>query len=400
MNSTVKIKRSELYQQVWEQPMMRLAKNYGISDVGLAKICRKHDIPRPPRGYWAKIQSGRKPKQIPLPEKDRDDDIEFHKTDIEGTSISCLGQEIRQQFEDEKKSDMLIRVADSLHGSHDLVRKANHDYAGLKTNEQKIIMLPEDPPLEVRTSKALLRRGLFIMDALLKALEKRGYQVSSGPKVIIQGIALRFCLHEKLDTQPVPIEEQKQSGLYEFHFSRQAEKKRVPSSSLILEIHPPRSYWSSGCQRIWRETPAKPLEGKLNSFVSGLIKLAARYKVYQEEQKRKEELRRQEEQLRKERAIQRAERQKIYKEELARFNDLLKQAEDYHKSKLIRELVDAVQKDRVSDMSGEEDQEIEQWVAWATSHADRLDPLKPSPPSILDEEDLEEEETQGFRYEW
>ncbi len=63
-------------------------------------------------------------------------------------------------------------------------------------------------------------------------------------------------------------------------------------------------------------------------------------------------------------------------------------------------LTDAVQKDRVSDISGKKDQEIEQWVTWATSHADRLDPLKPSPPSILDEEDLEEDETQGFRYKW
>jgi hypothetical protein len=54
--STKTIKRSELYRLVWQEPMIQLAKSFAISDVGLAKICRKHDIPRPPRGYWAKCQ--------------------------------------------------------------------------------------------------------------------------------------------------------------------------------------------------------------------------------------------------------------------------------------------------------------------------------------------------------
>ncbi|MDZ7736870.1 MAG: hypothetical protein U5P41_12800 [Gammaproteobacteria bacterium] len=31
----------ELYQQVWQTPMSKLAEQYGISDNGLAKICRK-----------------------------------------------------------------------------------------------------------------------------------------------------------------------------------------------------------------------------------------------------------------------------------------------------------------------------------------------------------------------
>ena len=33
-----KISRTELYEQVWTVPMARLAKDYGLSDVGLAKI--------------------------------------------------------------------------------------------------------------------------------------------------------------------------------------------------------------------------------------------------------------------------------------------------------------------------------------------------------------------------
>ena len=52
------INRKELYKKVWEMPITQLSKEYGLSDVGLAKICKKHNVPRPPRGYWArKVQT-------------------------------------------------------------------------------------------------------------------------------------------------------------------------------------------------------------------------------------------------------------------------------------------------------------------------------------------------------
>jgi hypothetical protein len=49
-NKTVTLSRKELYDQVWAEQMTKLAVRYGLSDVGLAKICKKYKIPRPPRG--------------------------------------------------------------------------------------------------------------------------------------------------------------------------------------------------------------------------------------------------------------------------------------------------------------------------------------------------------------
>ena len=62
------IDRQELYKKVWETPITRLSKEYGLSDVGFAKICKKHNIPRPPRGYWARKAAGYNVKQLPLPD--------------------------------------------------------------------------------------------------------------------------------------------------------------------------------------------------------------------------------------------------------------------------------------------------------------------------------------------
>ena len=59
--------RQEFYELVWSKPMTHLAKEFAISDVALHKICRKHDIPNPPPGWWAKKAAGKQVAQTPLP---------------------------------------------------------------------------------------------------------------------------------------------------------------------------------------------------------------------------------------------------------------------------------------------------------------------------------------------
>ena len=44
----IRLTRIELYENVWATPMRTHAKEIGMSDVGLAKICRPHNIPVPP----------------------------------------------------------------------------------------------------------------------------------------------------------------------------------------------------------------------------------------------------------------------------------------------------------------------------------------------------------------
>ncbi len=55
---SVKLTRQELYEEVWADPVSKVAMKYGISDVGLAKICKRKSIPRPPLGYWTKLAHG------------------------------------------------------------------------------------------------------------------------------------------------------------------------------------------------------------------------------------------------------------------------------------------------------------------------------------------------------
>ncbi len=51
--------REKLYEEVWKEPVLIVANRYGVSNVALAKACRKLAVPLPPRGYWARIRAGR-----------------------------------------------------------------------------------------------------------------------------------------------------------------------------------------------------------------------------------------------------------------------------------------------------------------------------------------------------
>ncbi|MGK5089929.1 hypothetical protein WDW86_20450 [Bdellovibrionota bacterium FG-2] len=58
----------EFYDLVWSTPARTLSPDLGISDVMIAKICKKHNIPKPYKGYWTKYYAGQKPKQRQLPQ--------------------------------------------------------------------------------------------------------------------------------------------------------------------------------------------------------------------------------------------------------------------------------------------------------------------------------------------
>lgn len=62
------ISREDLYRLVWTTPTVEVAKILGISDVAVGKRCKKLNIPKPSRGFWAKVQAGKDVEIPPLPE--------------------------------------------------------------------------------------------------------------------------------------------------------------------------------------------------------------------------------------------------------------------------------------------------------------------------------------------
>lgn len=65
----MEITRSDLFNQIWSEPMGTVATRYGITGNGLAKICDRLNIPRPSRSHWTRNAETRElqPKLPPAP---------------------------------------------------------------------------------------------------------------------------------------------------------------------------------------------------------------------------------------------------------------------------------------------------------------------------------------------
>ena len=64
---SLNLTRKELYELVWAKPRSEIAKLFQISDVRLGKLCRKKNVPAPPRGYWASATARRRKKKYLKP---------------------------------------------------------------------------------------------------------------------------------------------------------------------------------------------------------------------------------------------------------------------------------------------------------------------------------------------
>jgi hypothetical protein len=190
--------RQQLYELVWKQPATTLAQTYGISDVGLAKVCRRHDIPRPSRGYWAQKEAGKSPATTPLPRPEYDCKINLREVaDLPPGSAEKPSSTLKSQ----KNALPIVAVVSSLSDPHELVRRAHEKLKDARADEQGILRNKSAATLAIEVSNDSLTRALLIMDAVIKELERGGHTVKSGPTVTIQGVDLKFSLYEHLVTE-------------------------------------------------------------------------------------------------------------------------------------------------------------------------------------------------------
>ena len=65
--AVIELTREQLFDKSWSLPAIRLAAEFGISDVALSKTCKRLNVPRPPRGYWRWLEVGQKVRKPVLP---------------------------------------------------------------------------------------------------------------------------------------------------------------------------------------------------------------------------------------------------------------------------------------------------------------------------------------------
>lgn len=281
--------------------------------------------------------------------------------------------EVEQLITRESLPENKITVGPALVKPHALVAQTAQYLRAAKPSGTNGLVYPPIGKgcLDIRVTPGNLGRALRIMDALVKALETRGYSVSIDPKnkdattVSILGQMLDIRLEESVkrtDHVLTPDEKKRQkesywayAPRYDFH----------PTGQLALRI----KEWSNGKRRNWSDGDRRRLEDCLNDFLTGLIQVAAVKKARDLEWKERER------QGEKERRRQAEEEQRL-QEEAERLKVLEEEAGAWQRSQRIRSYVGAV-KEAVQHQGGNlsPDSHLERWLVWALEQADRLDPL-------------------------
>ena len=392
MGNTVTVRRKELYRRLWTEPVSKLSKEYGLSDVGLAKICRKHEVPRPPRGFWARRAAGQMPPQTALTRAEEDWDITItsHRVTV---SDPALKRQAEKEVAEARMNENPIVVPETLRSAHPLVCEALQVMESAQKGPNGILERPAAGCLDVAVSKNQLRRALRIMDAIIKALEVRGFpvRVADGKHALtraeLMGVDVNFAIAEQLET----VKEEKDDdetldGSYRFRHSS-FRNKTVPSGRLVLAIDTESCYHHDGLRRKWSDGVKQRIENALPQFMAGLINVAAAKAESERQRQERERQWEKEEQRRKEEERLRAAAWAKIQAERAKVQGLMKDAADWQTSKGLREYIQAVRDDASAQGkdSGPESK-LGKWLVWAEQQADRLDPLKTSPASILDDE--------------
>jgi hypothetical protein len=379
-----KCEREALYKEVWAEPVRTVAERYGVSDVALAKICKKLAIPLPGRGYWAKKKAGQPLPAIPLPPLP------------EGVwptlSIQRGGGGYRRSAaspDSRHGDDTRLVVLETLTEAHPLVAQALR-LLGDRKPTKGIISRPRRRCLDVLVSQGTLDRALRVMDALLKALEVRGLTVeATAPKeeeqpchhwtrsvtrVLVDGEWIEFGLSEQQDVvrasapeAPKHLKDWQRDYWIREHTPA---PEYVPNGALTLEI---KSGEGLGVRRTWRDGKSQRVENCLGSFIAHLGAIAGALKEHREREERRER-EWAEQQLRWE-----EERQRRWEEE-RRIKELQGQLERWRLARDVRAYVEEIRRASRA-QSRTLPASVEGRLEWASAFAGQVDPV----PGVLEE---------------
>ncbi len=364
--------RNQLYAEVWKTPMLTLSKRYGLSDVGLRKICKRLKVPVPKVGHWQRVKFGKMVSQPRLPAIALKDLAQVEVAvrerliadeETERTIAECISRE--------KRPDVKIVVGPSLYDPHPLVSHTLKVLSKVEPDDMGWIKPRGVAALDLAVGKGNVDRALRIFDSLIKAIEKRGgtivpelnpYKSSCRQRdsiswIVWMGERIQFRILEALTT----VKEKSR------FFSDTYRTRFQPKGQLVLRIE---TSTTEGCRRTWSDRSSGGLEEKLNEFLIGVLAVIR-------EKKAEGIILAKQAAIERERRRVREEEEKARREEEARIQDLENLVEAWHKSERVRAFLRAM-KEMVIARDGEiaPESERDRMFQWAEGYADSIDSIE------------------------
>lgn len=167
------ISREELYELVWSKPMTKVAEQFEVSSSYMARVCTILNVPRPERGYRAKLAVGKAPGRQPLPEARPGDQLSWSRD-------GELRPPPKPQSPPRRQRQVQVRVPTNT--IHALIRGAKQHFEAGRPVEDGTYLRPyKKLLLDVNSSKACLDKALGFANDLFNTLESAGHRVVLAP---------------------------------------------------------------------------------------------------------------------------------------------------------------------------------------------------------------------------
>lgn len=361
--------RGTLYKEIWEAPVLEVAKRYQVSDVAIHKVCKALEIPKPPQGYWAKLRAGKPVTITPLPKSDKATQKYGVRT---GVVEPVANEEILGFLNPDKRSTILSVASQILLPDMDsklhpkivahlkVIMKWKKQQARYNSRDGE---KPNSPFLADTVSYEVLPRVCRIIDTLIKAMEPLGCSLTGNLSFVIEGETVIISFTEYTDRVAHTLTVEENMKLLQYDESRRrnswASKPKIRKYDYIFNGQL-RAVISE--KKSFRDCQSYVLEDRLGDILIELFQKAGEIKKARKA--REEESRRREEEERLE-----EERRKHYNTEIDKTIALVSLVEDYDIACKIRRFLADVKK------SEDLDDETVKWLEWAKSKADWYDPL-------------------------
>jgi len=367
--STV-LTREELYHLVWVTPMIRLAERFGISDVGLSKICKRLDVPTPPLGWWAKKAAGKKVKTAPLP--DWRPGIPKQAT-IAPTPDQEAG--LRDAIGEQAQRITAIAIPKRLARPHPLIGGWIADHRSRQEEARR----ERDPWVRdlhrVPDLTTVERRRHRVLQALFQALEREGATISENDRrrlvATVAGEPIAFVVHEKSRQVTRPMTEDEKR--WETWNTSGVKKELEPTGRFEVRLE---TWTDQRCRKTWLETEKKPIETLLPEIVATFLVLGPI--LAGQRRKREEEARVAAERQR----LAELERQRRQRDD-NRFRRLCEIAEGWRRVELARAFLARLRASALPEIEPIDGRSLAEWLDWAESKAATLDPIEQGMQAIF-----------------
>lgn len=166
------VSREQLFEEVWETPILHLAEKYAVSGSYLARVCTVLRVPRPPVGYWQKKAVGRAPRRPELPEAQPGDQQIWSKD-------RPLARPAREERGEEQPTTGRGAARPAVNA---LLRGTKSQFLKTRKIDANEFLRPYKQLLpDIVTSAASLERALDLANALYLTFGKKGYPVRFAP---------------------------------------------------------------------------------------------------------------------------------------------------------------------------------------------------------------------------